>query len=91
MGGEIKVVKKDGPGTLMRLYLLLKAPVDGIEQNCQVDFAKHNLVVSKKLFSLEYYLKTHVQFHYGTIKEQVLIYLKCECRCCLHYMAKWVD
>ena len=60
MGGEIKVVKKDGPGTLMRLYLLLRAPVDGIEQNCQVDFAKHNLVVSKKLFSLEYYLKTRV-------------------------------
>lgn len=52
MGGEIKVVKKDGPGTLMRLYLLLKAPVDGIEQNCQVDFAKHNLVVSKKLLYL---------------------------------------
>lgn len=50
MGGEIKVVKKDGPGTLMRLYLLLKAPVDGIEQNCQVDFAKHNLVVSKIIF-----------------------------------------
>ncbi|XP_062143532.1 histidine kinase 1 isoform X2 [Alnus glutinosa] len=45
MGGEIKVVKKDGPGTLMRLYLLLSAPVDGTEQHCQVDFANHSLVV----------------------------------------------
>ncbi|KAG6700790.1 hypothetical protein I3842_08G130700 [Carya illinoinensis] len=45
MGGEIKVAKKDGPGTLMQLYLLLTAPVDGTEQHCQVDFSKQNLVV----------------------------------------------
>lgn len=45
MGGEIKVVKKDGPGTLMRLYLLLSASAEGTEQHCQVDFAKHSLVV----------------------------------------------
>ncbi|GLT82627.1 hypothetical protein SLE2022_009880 [Rubroshorea leprosula] len=45
MGGEIKVVKKVGPGTLMRLYLLLSTPEDGIEQHCQMDFAEHNIVV----------------------------------------------
>lgn len=46
MGGEIKVVKKDGPGTLMQLYLVLNTPADGTEQHCQVDLAKHNVVVS---------------------------------------------
>ncbi|KAJ1398676.1 Signal transduction response regulator, receiver domain [Sesbania bispinosa] len=45
MGGEIKVVKKEGPGTLMRLYLRLSAPVDATEQHCQVDFANNGLVV----------------------------------------------
>ncbi|XP_061999257.1 histidine kinase 1 [Rosa rugosa] len=45
MGGEIKVVKKDGPGTLMQLYLVLNTPADGTEQYCQVDFAKHGVVV----------------------------------------------
>ncbi|TKY55927.1 Histidine kinase 1 [Spatholobus suberectus] len=45
MGGEIKVVKKEGPGTLMRLYLCLSAPVDATEQHCQVDFANKGLVV----------------------------------------------
>ncbi|WCJ32650.1 histidine kinase 1 [Euphorbia peplus] len=45
MGGEIKVVKKNGPGTLMRLYLLLNMAVDGAEQHCQIDFARHNVVV----------------------------------------------
>lgn len=50
MGGEIKVAKKEGPGTLMQLYLLLTAPADGIEHHCQVDFAKHSLVVSKISF-----------------------------------------
>ncbi|KAJ6740461.1 OSMOSENSOR HISTIDINE KINASE [Salix purpurea] len=47
MGGEIKVVKKNGPGTLMRLYLLLKTPADGADLHCQVDFSGHNAVVSK--------------------------------------------
>jgi hypothetical protein len=47
MGGEIKVVKKNGPGTLMRLYLLLKTPTDGADLHCQVDFSSHNAVVSK--------------------------------------------
>ena len=49
MGGEIKVVKKNGPGTLMRLFLLLNAPADGIEQHGQVDFSKHSVAVSKIL------------------------------------------
>ncbi|KAL5752468.1 hypothetical protein ACOSQ2_022975 [Xanthoceras sorbifolium] len=31
MGGEIKVVKKKGQGTMMQLYLLLNTPSDGIE------------------------------------------------------------
>ena len=47
MGGEIKVVKKNGPGTLMRLYLLLKTPADGADLHCQVYFSGHNAVVSK--------------------------------------------
>ncbi|XP_022751470.1 histidine kinase 1-like isoform X2 [Durio zibethinus] len=45
MGGEIKVVKKNGPGTLMRLFLLLSTPADGIEQHSQVEFAKHSVAV----------------------------------------------
>ncbi|XP_050374747.1 histidine kinase 1 [Argentina anserina] len=45
MGGEIKVVKKDGQGTLMQLYLVLNTPVDGTEQYCQADFAKQSIVV----------------------------------------------
>lgn len=51
MGGEIKVVKKNGPGTLMRLYLLLNTPLECAEQHCQVDYTKHNFVVSKIAFS----------------------------------------
>ncbi|CAK9321400.1 unnamed protein product [Citrullus colocynthis] len=45
MGGEIKVVKKNGPGTLMRLYLVLSTPADSTDHHCQFDFAKHNAVV----------------------------------------------
>ncbi|KAK9948399.1 hypothetical protein M0R45_003979 [Rubus argutus] len=45
MGGEIKVIKKDGPGTLMQLYLVLNTPADGTEQYYQADFAKHSVVV----------------------------------------------
>ncbi|KAK9285901.1 hypothetical protein L1049_025102 [Liquidambar formosana] len=47
MGGEIKVVKKNGPGTLMQLYLLLSTPVNGAGEHCQVEFAEHSIVVSK--------------------------------------------
>ncbi|TYI54049.1 hypothetical protein E1A91_D11G048600v1 [Gossypium mustelinum] len=45
MGGEIKVVKKDGPGTLIRLFLLLTTPADSTEQHGQMDFSKHNVAV----------------------------------------------
>ncbi|KAA8531992.1 hypothetical protein F0562_006866 [Nyssa sinensis] len=45
MGGEIKVVKKNGPGTLMQLYLLLSTTVDGTGQHCQFNFAENNLMV----------------------------------------------
>ncbi|KAK9165130.1 hypothetical protein Scep_000321 [Stephania cephalantha] len=45
MGGEIKVVKKDGPGTLMQLYLLLKTPVENSGQNCEIEFSKHSFMV----------------------------------------------
>ncbi|XP_022740620.1 histidine kinase 1-like [Durio zibethinus] len=45
MGGEIKVVKKNGPGTLVRLYLLLSTPADGTEQHGQMNFAKHSVAV----------------------------------------------
>ncbi|KAF5753053.1 Histidine kinase 1 [Tripterygium wilfordii] len=50
MGGEIKVVKKNGPGTLMRLYVLLSTPIDGGEQHCEVDFTMHNVVVLLALY-----------------------------------------
>lgn len=52
MGGEIKVVKKEGSGTLMRLCLRLSAPVDATEQHCQVDFANKGLVVSRITLAL---------------------------------------
>ncbi|KAI3665361.1 hypothetical protein L6452_43985 [Arctium lappa] len=45
MGGEIKVVKKNGSGTLMQLYLLLSAPADIPRENYQSKFAEHNLKV----------------------------------------------
>ncbi|KAJ1408782.1 Signal transduction response regulator, receiver domain [Sesbania bispinosa] len=45
MGGEIKVVKKEGSGTLMRLSLLLSAPMDVTEQHCAVDLKDSGLVV----------------------------------------------
>ena len=51
MGGEIKVVKKEGPGTLMRLYLLLSTPMD--EQHCQIDYAENGLVVSTTALFLQ--------------------------------------
>lgn len=47
MGGEIKVVKKNGPGTLMRLFLLLSTPADGVEQQGRIDVSKHSVAVSK--------------------------------------------
>lgn len=46
MGGEIRVIKKDGPGTLMQLYLLLSAPVDETRGYNSLTFAQHNLTAS---------------------------------------------
>ncbi|XP_010246860.1 PREDICTED: histidine kinase 1-like [Nelumbo nucifera] len=46
MGGEIKVVKKDGAGTLMQLYLVLGTHVDSMGQTCQIDFSEQNIMVS---------------------------------------------
>ncbi|CAK8540022.1 unnamed protein product [Lathyrus sativus] len=45
MGGEIKVTKKEGQGTLMRLCLLLKAPMDVTEQQCPLNLTDNGLVV----------------------------------------------
>ncbi|CBI17350.3 unnamed protein product, partial [Vitis vinifera] len=45
MGGEIKVVKKNSPGTIMQLYLLLNTPIEGAGQHCQLEFGEHSLVV----------------------------------------------
>ncbi|XP_068639892.1 histidine kinase 1-like [Aristolochia californica] len=45
MGGEVKVVKKDGPGTLMRLHLVLSARVDGMGHYCQIQFVDRSLMV----------------------------------------------
>ncbi|KAL3527229.1 hypothetical protein ACH5RR_011885 [Cinchona calisaya] len=47
MGGEIKVVKKNGPGTLMQLYLNLSTPadIDGAGKYCQFKFEEHKLTM----------------------------------------------
>ncbi|KAM7262611.1 hypothetical protein ACFE04_000294 [Oxalis oulophora] len=46
MGGEIKVVKKNGSGTLMQLYLLLNTPIDSsIDQSFKLEFGNHSVVV----------------------------------------------
>lgn len=47
MGGEIKVAKKDGPGTLLQLYMVLGIPEDGTGKRVQVEFGKHGLMVSE--------------------------------------------
>ncbi|CAL1361139.1 unnamed protein product [Linum trigynum] len=50
MGGEIKVVKKNGAGTLMRLFLLLSTPADCTDIHPQTDIVRHNLVVLLALY-----------------------------------------
>ncbi|KAL1316026.1 histidine kinase 1-like isoform X2 [Arachis hypogaea] len=45
MGGDIKVVKKEGQGTLMRLCLVLSTPTDVTEQHYALDFTDNSLVV----------------------------------------------
>lgn len=47
MGGEIKVMKKNSPGTLMQFYLLLNTPIEGAGQHCQLEFGEHSVAVSK--------------------------------------------
>ncbi|CAH8350110.1 unnamed protein product [Eruca vesicaria subsp. sativa] len=44
MGGDIKVVQKNGRGTIMRLHLILSIP-DNAEQIYQPEFSKYGLVV----------------------------------------------
>ncbi|XP_020530708.1 histidine kinase 1 isoform X3 [Amborella trichopoda] len=46
MGGQIKVVKKDGPGTLMQLYLVFGAPV---ELGCHIPQKNPKEYVQQKL------------------------------------------
>ncbi|GAB4847551.1 Histidine kinase 1, variant 2 [Ancistrocladus abbreviatus] len=45
MGGEIKVVKKNGPGTLMQLRLLLSPSTDYAAQHSQTKYSDHGLAV----------------------------------------------
>ncbi|KAK4479954.1 hypothetical protein RD792_013007 [Penstemon davidsonii] len=45
MNGEIKVVKKNGPGTLMQLYLVLSVPDETTKQQYQLNLEHHNLTV----------------------------------------------
>ncbi|XP_051139523.1 histidine kinase 1 isoform X2 [Andrographis paniculata] len=45
MKGEIKVVKKNGPGTLMQLYLVLNTPMDSIKPQLQLCLEDQNLRV----------------------------------------------
>lgn len=45
MGGEIKIVSKNGPGTLMRLYLVLDTSTESTEQHIQAEVASHDLMV----------------------------------------------
>jgi hypothetical protein len=48
MGGQIKVVQKEGPGTLMRLYLVFGTPseISGqLSQHIQIEFDTQKLMV----------------------------------------------
>lgn len=48
MGGQIKVVQKEGPGTLMRLYLVFGTPSENsgqLSQHIQIEFDKEKLMV----------------------------------------------
>lgn len=46
MGGEIKFVNKNGPGSLMQLYLLLRTPIDGTTEHRNLNYSEQNLTVS---------------------------------------------
>ncbi|XP_073155766.1 histidine kinase 1 isoform X2 [Henckelia pumila] len=45
MNGEIKVVKKNGPGTLMQLYMSLNTPEERSKNQFQFNLKQHNLTV----------------------------------------------
>ncbi|XP_073280356.1 histidine kinase 1-like isoform X2 [Primulina huaijiensis] len=45
MNGEIKVVKKNGPGTMMQLYMLLNTPEERTKRQYQFNLKQHNLTV----------------------------------------------
>ncbi|KAK1400958.1 hypothetical protein POM88_000563 [Heracleum sosnowskyi] len=45
MGGEIKFVNKNGPGSLMQLYLLLRDPIDGTTEHRILNYSEQNLTV----------------------------------------------
>ncbi|KAL2927745.1 Histidine kinase 1, partial [Bienertia sinuspersici] len=45
MGGEIKIVEKDGPGTLMQICLLLGTSSDIERHHSQVELANHSLMI----------------------------------------------
>ncbi|XP_026393871.1 histidine kinase 1-like isoform X1 [Papaver somniferum] len=45
MGGDIKVVKKNGQGTLMQLSLKLSTPFDCSGKYAQIKFRNHNIIV----------------------------------------------
>lgn len=47
MGGDIKVVKKNGPGTVMQLYLQLNCPAEVAGHQCQFSFEEHKIRVSR--------------------------------------------
>ncbi|KAG8373630.1 hypothetical protein BUALT_Bualt11G0044200 [Buddleja alternifolia] len=45
MNGEIKVVKKNGPGTLMQLYMILTTPPHTTKLHYQLNLKDHNFTV----------------------------------------------
>lgn len=49
MGGEIKVVKKNGSGTLMQLCLLLNTPIDVTGQHGHLNFREQTMTVRKMI------------------------------------------
>lgn len=50
MNGEIKVVNKSGPGTLMQLYMRLSMPAETTKQHSQFNLEDQNLTVSFTTF-----------------------------------------
>ena len=78
MGGEIKVEKKNGPGALMRLYLILSTPADlnGAGKHCQFKFKEHKLTVSK-LFEVLSPLHCRVSILFSNNSQQLHFLVIC--------------